>query len=624
MARRLVLIGLLGAILAGSASAIMTLPGVLWNTFQGPSSGVATVSGVAADAWGNIVVGGNASGTWGTPVVGYQGGTDAYVVKLAPNGAVVWSTFLGGFGWDGLKGLAVDRAGNVYVVGTSNLTWGAPVRPFSGGECAFAAKLDWNGNLLWNTFLNGDQATGGGGIAVNDKNEVFVSGYSACRWGTPVTQLPLGSVGAFVAKLSPAGALAWNTFGPAGTYASGITLAGTNPVVTGYGTLPFGSALKKFSGGWDAFVLKLGAGGARCWFTFLGGPDEDYGTSLAADAKGDIYVAGRSRSTWGAPLTDFAGGYSDGFVARLSPAGARRWNTFIGGTDSDEVRGLALSPSGGIYLGGSSNATWGTPFRPFSDLGDAFAARMTTAGGIAWNGFLGGNGFSTAGQGVAFSPMGDIIVAGESSGSWGYPILPYPGGIAMVAASVIETGLAVYQPRRGDVVMRGTDVSIRWTDRIPQADIAIDLMKGTTVALSIASSAPNIGQYTWSIPAAMLPAKGVAVRVRTLDGAFSALGLTFDIVKGTFIFDAPVTGASWARGTTAAIQWQIVGNPGPSVALHLCDSLGRVKSTIKGTTPNDGSYDWTIPRGLLPKTYRIRIQTTDGTVKQLSDPFTIF
>ena len=57
-----------------------------------------------------------------------------------------------------------------------------------GRDCdAFAAKLDSNGTLTWNTFLGGSgSVTSGYGIAVDGSGNVYVSGYSDATWGSPV------------------------------------------------------------------------------------------------------------------------------------------------------------------------------------------------------------------------------------------------------------------------------------------------------------------------------------------------------------------------------------------------------------------------------------------------------
>ena len=49
----------------------------------------------------------------------------------------------------------MDGSGNVYVAGNSAASWGTPVRAYSSGNDAFAAKLTSSGTLSWNTFLGG-------------------------------------------------------------------------------------------------------------------------------------------------------------------------------------------------------------------------------------------------------------------------------------------------------------------------------------------------------------------------------------------------------------------------------------------------------------------------------------
>src|SRR5262249_46853111 len=75
--------------------------------------------------------------------------------------------------------------------------------------------------------------------------------------------------------------------------------------------------------GYDAFVSELTASGSALLFsTFLGGSGDDFGTGIALDSSGNIYVTGWTGSTnfpttSGAFQTAFSG-YRDAFVAKIS------------------------------------------------------------------------------------------------------------------------------------------------------------------------------------------------------------------------------------------------------------------------------------------------------------------
>jgi hypothetical protein len=72
----------------------------------------------------------------------YTTDNDAFAAKLDGSGAVLWNTFVGGSGPDLGQGITVDGRGDVYLPGTTNgATWGSPVRAFSAGVDAFAAKI---------------------------------------------------------------------------------------------------------------------------------------------------------------------------------------------------------------------------------------------------------------------------------------------------------------------------------------------------------------------------------------------------------------------------------------------------------------------------------------------------
>jgi hypothetical protein len=121
------------------------------------------------------------------PIRDYSAGTDAFVAKINTSTFdLTWWTFLGGSGSDDGNGITTDRGGNIYVVGTSSASWGSPLRAFAGGSDAFAAKLAWNGSLLSSAFLGGSGYYDvGEGIAF-DGSGTYVAGWGDNTWGSPL------------------------------------------------------------------------------------------------------------------------------------------------------------------------------------------------------------------------------------------------------------------------------------------------------------------------------------------------------------------------------------------------------------------------------------------------------
>jgi hypothetical protein len=230
-----------------------------WNTFLG-GSGDDRGRGIAVDTGGNVYVAGYSYATWGSPVRSYAGGaSDAFAAKLNGSGTLQWNTFLGSSGYDCGFGIAVDTSGNIYVTGYSGATWGSPVRPYSGTYDAFAAKLSGSGALQWNTFLGLLNDDHGYGIAVDTSGSIYVTGDSGATWGSPVRPFAGGN-DAFAAKLNGSGALQWNTFlgGSSSERGCGIALdTSGNVYIAGYGGATWGSPIRPYTGEIDTFVAKL-------------------------------------------------------------------------------------------------------------------------------------------------------------------------------------------------------------------------------------------------------------------------------------------------------------------------------------------------------------------------------
>ncbi len=403
-------------------------PELTWATFLG-GSGTDQCRSLAVDAAGNIFIAGNSTAGWGTPVRAFVYGADAFVAKLDSSGNLLWNTFLGGDGSDYAYSVFAGADGSVYVAGSSDATWGAPIRSYTYLDDAFAAKLDGNGSLIWNTFLGAANTDYAYAIAADGAGNVLVGGQSYSTWGAPVRAYTSACDG-FVAKLTSAGAVAWNTFlggygndyihyGLALDENGGIYIAGTSAAT-------WGSPLRAYSASDDAFAAKLDASGNLLWNTFLGGSGSDYGLDIALDAGGNIYLSGTGDAAWGAPVRAYTAN-ADGFVVKLDANGGFLWNTFLGGPGIDYGYSVAVDGNGNVYLGGHSTASWGTPERAYTSGYDAYVAKLDSGGALLWNMFLGGSG-DDYGYGVALDGIGNIYLGGYSGASWGTPVRAYTSG----------------------------------------------------------------------------------------------------------------------------------------------------------------------------------------------------
>ncbi|MBK9210958.1 MAG: SBBP repeat-containing protein [Anaerolineales bacterium] len=76
----------------------------------------------------------------------------------------------------------------------------------------------------------------------------------------------------------------------------------------------------------------------------------DQGYSIAVDGNGNVYVAGNSSTTWGAPVQAYSSG-GDAFAAQLnSTSGMLQWNTFLGGSGYDVGTSIVVDGNDNVYL----------------------------------------------------------------------------------------------------------------------------------------------------------------------------------------------------------------------------------------------------------------------------------
>jgi len=418
-------------------------PALAWNTFLG-GEGDDDGDAIVVDGSGNVYVSGCSNATWGSPVQTYTADYDAFAAKIDSSGNLVWNTFLGGTYADEARAIAVDGSGNVYLGGYSYKTWGSPVRAFQAGSDAWAARLSDNGSLTWHTFLGGTGEEWGNAIAVDGSGNVYLAGNSRRTWGSPVQPYIAGHDG-YAVKLSDNGSLTWHTFlgGNGDDVVQSIAVDNItgNVYLAGYSSDTWGgSPVSGFAGGFhDGFAAKLNSSGGLIWNTFLGGANDDYSTAIAMDGSGNIYVAGKSNSSWGSPVRDYTSSNYDAFAARLDNNGGLTWNTFLGNDGNDRGYAIEVDSGGNVYVGGTSSATWGSPWRAYTGGDDAFAAKLVSENGsLTWNSFLGDNN-TDSGKAIAVDGNGNVWVAGFSNTTWGFPVQSHSINADAFAAKITQT-----------------------------------------------------------------------------------------------------------------------------------------------------------------------------------------
>ncbi len=328
-------------------------PGLEYSTYIGGGA-VDLCYAIELDSNGSIYLAGTTNSTdFPTTTGAYNtskaGRFDIFVMKLASNRTVAWSTFVGGSGTDGGTDIHVDPAGCVYVGGFTNdtdfpTTSGANKTSITGRfQHGFIFKLNSTGSdLIYSTYV--------GGSGSDSVRDLYVDAQGNC-------------------------------------YATGTTNSSEFYISPG-------AYLNKLKGVHDSFVIKLNASGSSLIYsTFFGGRLTDNSDCIGVDSHGNVVIAGSSNSD---DLPTSAGAYDttynkhsqwfrlDGFVTKFDPNLTKlEFCTYIGSVELDWIGKMVIDASDDIYMTGE---TWGSfpttqdAYSRWSYPKDAFVCKLSHNG----------------------------------------------------------------------------------------------------------------------------------------------------------------------------------------------------------------------------------------------------
>lgn len=358
----------------GIASSSPAAPALqAWNRTWGGTN-IDEGNGVAVDKNGNIYIVGDTS-SFG---VGYG---NAFLAKYAMNGTQLWNQTWGGTDDDEGNGVAVDGSGNVFIAGaTSSFASG------QGNYAAFLAKYSTTGTQLWNKTWGGTGDDEGHGVAVDGSGNAYLVGFTSTGGA--------GGYDAFIAKYSSSGSFQWSkTWGGTGDN------EGYGAAVDGSGNIYLaGFTNSTGAGGYDAFLAKYSSSDTLQWSKTWGGKGDDEGYGVAIDGSNNAYLIGFTNS--------FGAGNYDAFLAKYAGNGTQLWNSTWGGKGDDEGYGVAIDGSNNAYLAGYTNSFGAGGY-------DAFLAKFAGNGTQQWNRTWGGT-KDDFGYGVAVTSNGTTYLTGDT------------------------------------------------------------------------------------------------------------------------------------------------------------------------------------------------------------------
>ncbi|MDP1677342.1 MAG: SBBP repeat-containing protein [Bacteroidota bacterium] len=240
---------------------------LLWQRVFNPG-GQDEARGVAVDYEGNIIV----TGTTDPTAIDYKNLADFFTVKYNSQGDTIWTRRFNVSSYDHARGVAVDKAGNIIVVGETTTDTA------TNGDIQ-VVKYNPNGDTLWTRrYGKPKERNSTGGVAIDSRGSIIITGFE--------NSTEYGFYNYVTVKYDSNGTLLWTRWyiGFGDDLAEGIAVDDSdNVVVTG-----------KSEGemGWDWLTIKYSPGGDTVWTRRYDLSTDDKAHSVTIDKDGNIIICG--------------------------------------------------------------------------------------------------------------------------------------------------------------------------------------------------------------------------------------------------------------------------------------------------------------------------------------------
>lgn len=518
--------------------------------------------GIAVDSSGNAYVTGDtystdfptANATALQATYGGGGNTDAFVTEINSSGsALVYSTYLGGFGNDHGVGIAVDSSGNTYFAGytaSANFPTANPLQSTHGGGSwdAVVAKISPSGSaFVYSTYLGGTGDDYGFGIAADSAGNAYITGQTTSTDFPTMNALQPangGTQNAFVAMMNPTG---------------------------------------------SAFVYS----------TYFGGSGSDAGTAIALDSAGNVYFTGNTSSA-DFPTTNplqatYGGGTGDAFVAKI---GGYSSSTAIGSSLNPAAFGQSVTFTATVTSQGPGTPTGTVTFMDGATSLGSFALVGNTAT-LKTNGLTAGTHTITATYGgdTTFSKststaLSQVVTRATTTTTLTSSSNPSPYGQTVIFTSKVSS--AVGPPPDGETVTFNQGMTVLGAGTLSGGTATLSIATlgvGTDTITAVYGGDSNFGGNTSKVVKQLVTTTTTTTLTSSLNPSNSGQSVTF-VANVVPQFGGTVKGTvTFYDGTTVLKTAAVNGGIAKFTTKKLMPGVHSIKATYNGSVIFGASSD---------------------------------
>jgi hypothetical protein len=592
----------------------------------------------------------------------YNASGDAFIMKLdtleSGDNCLLYSTYLGGSGSDGIYAMTLDGEGNIYAAGITHSTDFPILLPYQtdqplGDLIVLKLDPDQSGTaaLLYSTYLGGDGVEYPRAIILDNSQDVYVAGYTESTDFPTLNQYQYYNTDgdAFITRLylqtlptvttDDVSSISFTSASGGGNVASdgkaAVTARGVcwstseNPTIDdnhttdGSGTGSFSSSLTNLTPNTVYFVRAYAtnsvgtAYGNEVSFETL-----DPTITITSPNGGESWVVGTAHN-----ITWTSEGVEGNIKIEYSANNGDNYTVIIDSTENDGTYPWTVPDAVSNQCLVRVSETDGSPADTSEAVFTILPSSITVTspnGGENWE--------VNSQQSITWTSTGtvgyvkieystnngqnwtEIAASTENDGSYPWTVPNAVSNQCLIRVSetdgspadtsdavftIFPPSLTVTSPNGGENWDMGAVYDITWTSAGTVGNVMIEYStNGGASWKTIVQSTENDGSYNWNVPAT--PSDSCLVRVSEKDGdggpsdVSDAVFSIVSPVSGTITLRSPNGGETWLAGSSQQIKWNSTGTIN-NVTIKYSTDNGTTWKKIAQTTANDGIYNWVVP-----------------------------